>query len=67
MWGTAAGGRTLILPSILIESCSYSQTLTVEFCMALAGHILTRPHSTIPRSGFEIAMARARGLARAKG
>lgn len=31
-----AGGQTLILPSILIESCSYSQTLTVEFFSPLA-------------------------------
>ena len=26
------GERTLIFPSILMESCSYNQTLTVEFC-----------------------------------
>ena len=26
------GIRTLIFPSILMESCSYNQTLTVEFC-----------------------------------
>src|SRR5690606_5661771 len=40
--GSQRGGRTLILPSIRMESCSYSQTLTVEFWGGIVSRRLLR-------------------------